>query len=229
MYVVDYPLTSIETLSGPVPQGTVIARETLELMREQSRCREQWLADAKACRDAAVAERERARLESEAMCAALLEEARAQSQQHAAQCAEEARREVLAQTLDWLVDEASMERATVRSLERRIAEALIGALSNFVATLDVGERFAHRVANTLPSLVREGALVLRVPPAHHEAVTTALQRANIVLACTPDPALTKHHARLESEWVTLCLDLDADLAAVVERLRVAPSLEVAYG
>ncbi|ALS60553.1 hypothetical protein [Pandoraea norimbergensis] len=229
MYVIDYPLTSIETLDGPVPQGTIIARETLDLMREQSRNREQWLAEAKACRDAAMAERERAQADSDAMCAALLEAARVQSQQQAAQCAEDARREVIAHTLDWLVDEASMERATVHSLERRIADALIGALSNFVATLDVGERFAHRVANTLPSLVREGALVLRVPPAHHEAVATALQRANIVLACTPDTTLTGRHARLESEWVTLCLDLDADLAAVVERLRVAPSLEVAYG
>ncbi|WP_087689245.1 hypothetical protein [Pandoraea sp. PE-S2R-1] len=43
MSVIDYPLTSIETLDGPVPQGAIIARETLDLMREESRCREQWL------------------------------------------------------------------------------------------------------------------------------------------------------------------------------------------
>ncbi|MGC7406729.1 hypothetical protein ACPWR0_22245 [Pandoraea pneumonica] len=229
MYVVDYPLTSIERIDGPVPSGNVIPRKTLDLMRDQSRYREQWLVEAQACLDAARAESERMRAESEAMRRALLDDARAQAEQHATKRAEEARRVAVAQTIDWLIDEASMERETVRSLERRIADALTGALSNFVATLDVGERFAHRVANTLPSLVREGALLLHVPPAHHESVASALRHAGIVLACQPDPALSGHQARLTSEWVTLCLDLDADLAVVIERLRVVPSLEVAYG
>jgi len=229
MYVIDYPLTSIEPIHGPVPPGPLITRETLDLMRDQSRCREAWLAEARACRDAALAERECMQAESEAMRSAMLDEARAQATQHATQQAEEARRTALAQAIDWLVDEAAMERATVQSLERRIADAMVGALSNFVATLDIGERFAHRVANTLPSLVRHGALVLHVPPVHHAAVASAIRRADIVLACEPDPALSGHRARLESEWVTLCIDLDADLSAVVDRLRVVPNLEVAYG
>lgn len=122
-----------------------------------------------------------------------------------------------------------MEREIVRSLERRVADAVTGALSNFVEKLDAGERFAHRVGQTLPGLVREGALVMRVPPVQHSAIANALRDADIVLPCSPDATLTGRQARIESEWVTVCLDLDADLEAVIDRLRVGPSLEVAYG
>ncbi|VVE26791.1 hypothetical protein [Pandoraea fibrosis] len=229
MYVIDFALTTIETFEGPAPAGPVISAETLSRLREQAGVRARWMAQAQAERDAARAEREQARADAQVLRDAWQDDARKQAQQEAAALADAAHREAVAQTVEWLIDEAALERQIIHSLERRVAEALTGALSNFVDTLDVGERFAQRVGRALPGLVREGALVLRVSPAHLDAVALALRNADIVLACTPDATLGDRQARLESEWVTVCLDLDADLAAVIERLHVSPSLEVAYG
>jgi flagellar biosynthesis/type III secretory pathway protein FliH len=229
MYVIDFALTSIETIDGPAPAGPVISGQTLARLREESGLRAQWMAQAQAERVAALAEREQARIDAQASRDAWQEAARERAQQEAAELAETARHEAVVKAVEWLIDEAALEREIIRSLERRVADALTGALSNFVGTLDVGERFAQRVGRALPGLAREGALVLRVPPAHHDAVALALQKADIVLACTPDATLGAQQARIESEWVTVCLDLEADLAAVIERLHVSPSLEVAYG
>ncbi|MDR3400357.1 MAG: hypothetical protein P4M06_22670 [Pandoraea sp.] len=229
MYVVDFALTSIETIGGPAPAGPVISGETLERLREQAGRRAQWMAQAESERAASLADREQARVDAQAQRDAWQEAARERAQQEAAALAEAARHEAVLKAVEWLIDEAALEREIIRSLERRVAEALTGALSNFVGTLDVGERFAQRVGRALPGLIREGALALRVPLAHHDAVALALRNADIVLACTPDATLSDHQARIESEWVTVCLDLDADLAAVIERLHVSPSLEVAYG
>ncbi|MFJ2995526.1 hypothetical protein [Pandoraea sp. NPDC087047] len=229
MYVIDLALTSIEAIDGPAPAGPVISGETLTLLREQAGRRARWMDEARAERDAALAEREQARREVEALRHAWQAAAQERAQEEAAALAETARQAAVVQTVEWLVDEASMEREIVRSLERRVADALTGALSNFVGSLDTGERFAHRVGQALPGLVREGALVLRVPPAHYDAVANALRHADIMLPCSADASLSAHQARIESEWVTVCLDLDADLAGVIERLRVAPNLEVAYG
>ncbi|VVE90668.1 hypothetical protein [Pandoraea bronchicola] len=229
MYVIDFALTSIEMIDGPAPAGPVISGVALERLREQAGMRAQWMAQAQAERDAALVEREQARLDAQIMRDAWQDAARERAQQEAASLAEAAHREAVAQTVEWLIDEAALEREVIRSLERRVADALTGALSNFVGALDIGERFAQRVGRALPGVVREGALVLRVPPAHLDAVALALRNADIVLACTPDATLGDRQARIESEWVTVCLDLDADLAAVIERLHISPSLEVAYG
>lgn len=229
MYVIDYALTPIETIDGPAPAGPVISTEAIVRLRDDASRRARWMNEARAERDAAQVERERARKDAEVQRNAWEEAAQTRARQEAATQAEAARQAAVAQTVDWLVDEASMEREIVRSLERRVADAMTGALSNFVGKLDVGERFAHRVGQTLPGLVREGVLVLRVPTAHHAAVAGALRDADIVLACTPDATLSGRQARIESEWVTVCLDLDADLAAVIKRLRAVPNLEVAYG
>ncbi|VVE00016.1 type III secretion system apparatus protein [Pandoraea aquatica] len=229
MYVVDYALTPIETIDGPAPAGPVISAEGLTRLREDAGQRARWMSEARAERDAALAEREQTRHDVEVQRNAWQEAAQARARQEASTQAEAARQAAIAQTVDWLVDEASMEREIVRSLERRVADAMTGALANFVGKLDVGERFAHRIGQTLPGLVREGALVLRVPTAHHSAVTDALREADIMLACTPDASLSGRQAHIESEWVTVRLDLDADLAAVIKRLRAVPNLEVAYG
>lgn len=229
MYVVDFALTTIETMDGPAPAGPVISRQTLERLREQASLRARWMAHAQAERDAALAEREQARIDAQAQRDAWQAAAREQAGQEAAALAEAARREAVAKAVAWLVDEASLEREIVRSLERRVADALSAALSNFVNPLDVGERFAQRVGRALPTLVREGALVLRVPPAHRDSVADALRTADVVLACTADTTLVGRQARIESEWVTVCLDLDADLAAIIARLHLSPDREVAYG
>ncbi|VVE71379.1 type III secretion system apparatus protein [Pandoraea anapnoica] len=229
MYVIDYALTPIETIDGPAPAGPVISAEAIVRLRDDASQRARWMDEARAERDAAQVERERARTDAEVQRHAWEEAAQTCARQEAATQAEAARQAAVAQAVDWLVDEASMEREIVRSLERRVADAMTGALSNFVGKLDVGERFAHRVGQTLPDLVREGVLVLRVPAAHHAAVAGALRDADIVLACTPDASLSGRQARIESEWVTVCLDLDADLAGVIKRLRAVPNLEVAYG
>lgn len=229
MYVIDFALTSIETIDGPAPMGPVISGEALDRLREQAGARARWMAQAQADRAAALAEREQASADAQSLRDAWQEATRERAQQEAAALADAAHREAVAKTVEWLIDEAALEREIIRSLERRVADALSSALSNFVDTLDVGERFAQRVGRALPGLVREGALVLRVPPAHLDAVALALHKADIVLACTPDPTLGAQQARLESEWVTVCLDLEADLAAVIERLHVSPGLEVAYG
>lgn len=229
MYVIDYALTPIETIDGPAPAGSVISAEAIVRLRDDASRRARWMNEARAERDAAQVERERARNDAEVQRKAWEEAAQTRARQEAATQAEAARQAAVAQTVDWLVDEASMEREIVRSLERRVADAMTGALSNFVGKLDVGERFAHRVGQTLPDLAREGVLVLRVPTAHHTAVEGALRDADIVLACTPDASLSDRQARIESEWVTVCLDLDADLAAVIKRLRAVPNLEIAYG
>ena len=229
MYVIDRALTAIETIEGPAPAGPVISGEALTQLREQADRRARWMDEARTERESALAEREQARLDVDALRNAWQAAAQAQAREDAEKMAETARRAAVVQAVEWLVDEASMEREIVRSLERRVADALTGAIANFVGTLDAGQRFAHRVGQTLPGLVREGALVLRVPPAHFEAVANALRRADIVLPCAADTSLALHEARIESEWVTVCFDLDADLAAVIERLRSAPSLEVAYG
>lgn len=229
MYVVDFALTAIEAMGGPAPEGPVISRQALEGLREQASLRARWMAQAQAERDAALAEREQARVDAQALRDAWREAAREEARQEAAELAEAARRDAVAQTVAWLVDEASLERDIARSLERRVTDALSAALSNFVAPLDVGERFAQRVARALPALVREGALVLRVPPAHRDGVADALRAADIVLACTADATLVGRQARIESEWVTVCLDLDADLAAVIERLNARPDREIADG
>ena len=229
MYVIDRTLTVIEAVDGPAPEGPVISGEALQRLREQSGLRARWMAQAQAERDAALADREQASIDAQASREAWQEAARERAEQEAAALAEAARQAAVAQTVEWLVDEAALEREIVRSLERRVADALTGALSNFVGSLDAGERFAQRVGQALPGLVREGALVLRVPPAYHETVADALRTADIVLACAPDASLVERQARIESEWVTVCLDLDADLAAVIERLRISPDWEVAYG
>ncbi|VVE47784.1 hypothetical protein [Pandoraea terrigena] len=229
MYVVDFAVTAIETMDGPAPAGPVISRQAIERLREQASLRARWMAEARAERDAALAEREQARIDAQALRNAWQDAAREQARQDAAALAEAARGAAVAQTVAWLVDEASLEREIVRSLECRVADALSAALSSFVDPLDVGERFAQRVGRALPALVREGALVLRVPPAHRDGVADALRAADIVLACTADATLVGRQARIESEWVTVCLDLDADLATVIERLHVSPDLEVAYG
>ncbi|UVA80386.1 hypothetical protein [Pandoraea commovens] len=229
MYVIDYALTPIETIDGPAPAGPVISAEVIVRLRDDASQRARWMNEARAERDAAQVERELARNDAEVQRNAWEEAAQTRARQEAETQAEAARQAAVAQTVDWLVDEASMEREIVRSLERRVADAMTGALSNFVGKLDVGERFAHRVGQTLPDLVREGVLVLRVPTAHLAAVAGALRDADIVLACTPDASLSGRQARIESEWVTVCLDLDADLAAVIKRLRAVPNLEVAYG
>ena len=229
MYVVDFALTAIEAMDGPAPAGPVIPRQALEELREQASLRARWMAQAKTERDAALADREQARIDAQALRDAWRDAAREQAREEAAALAETARRDAVAQAVAWLVDEASLERDIVRSLERRVTDALGAALSNSIAPLDVGERFAQRVARALPALVREGALVLRVPPAHRDDVADALRAADIVLACTADATLVGRQARIESEWVTVCLDLDADLAAVLERLNASPDLEIADG
>ena len=229
MYVIDFALTTIETIDGPAPAGPVISGETVSRLREQACLRARWMAQARAERDAALAEREQAGVDAQRLRDAWQDAARERAQLEAAVLAEAAHREAVANTVEWLVDEALMERQIIHSLERRVADALTSALTNFVGTLDVGERFAQRVGRALPGLVREGALVLRVAPAHLDAVTVALRHADIVLACVPDASLGDRQGRIESEWVTVCLDLDADLAAVIERLHVSPSLEIAYG
>uniref|UniRef100_A0A0H3WSS6 Type III secretion system protein n=2 Tax=Pandoraea faecigallinarum TaxID=656179 RepID=A0A0H3WSS6_9BURK len=219
----------MESIDGPAPAGPVLSREVLETLRQQAGERARWMEAARTARDAASAEHAQALRDIEAQRNAWQEAARAQAKQDAQTLAEAARQAAVVQAVEWLVDEASMEREIMRSLERRIADALTVALSNFVDKLDIGERFAHRVCRTLPSLVRDGALVLRVPPMQQRAIADALREADIVLACSADATLAGRQARLESEWVTVCLDLDADLAAVIDRLRVGPSLEVAYG
>ncbi|VVE48458.1 hypothetical protein [Pandoraea anhela] len=229
MYVIDYALTPMETIAGPAPAGPVVSGDTLTRLREEAGLRVRWMEAARAEREAAQAALEQARREIDAQRSAWQEAAQARIKAEAAAMAESARQAAVAQTVQWLVDEASMEREIVRSLERRVADVLTGALKNFVDKLDVGERFAHRVGQALPGLVREGALLMRVAPAQHDAIANALRDADIVLPCSPDATLTDRQARIESEWVTVCLDLDADLAAVIERLRVGPSLEVAYG
>ncbi|VVE22701.1 type III secretion system apparatus protein [Pandoraea capi] len=229
MYVIDYALTPIETIDGPAPAGLVVSGETLTQLREQASQRVRWMEEARAERDAARASLDQARRDIDEQRLAWQEAAKAQAQAQADTLAEAARQAAVAQAVEWLVDEATMEREIVRSLERRVADAVTVAVSNFVDKLDAGERFAHRVGQMLPGLVREGALVMRVPPAHHSAIANALRDADIVLPCSPDATLTGHQARIESEWVTVCLDLDADLEAVIDRLRVGPSLEVAYG
>ncbi len=229
MYVVDFALTSIETVEGPAPAGPVISASALESLREQACLRANWMAQASSARDAALAEREQARRDAQESRDAWLAEARELAEQEAAALAETARREAVSQAVDWLVGEATMERDILRSLERRVTEAMTDALSNFVGTLDVGERYAQRIGQALPGLVRDGALTLRVPPVHRDAVVHALRGADIVLACVPDATLTGRQARIESEWVTVCLDLDADLAALAERLHVGPVLEVTCG
>ncbi|APD11147.1 hypothetical protein UC34_25160 [Pandoraea vervacti] len=229
MYVIDYALTPVETIDGPAPAGPVISSEALASLRDQASLRTRWMEAARLERETAAAEQAQALRDIEAARSAWQDAERARARQAATAMADAAREQAVMQAVDWLVDEASMEREIVRSLERRVADALTGALSNFVEDLAVGERFAHRVGRALPGLVREGALVLRVPPAHQCAVAEALRQADIMLPCLEDVTLADRQARLESEWVTVCLDLDADLAAVIDRLRVSPSLEVAYG
>ncbi|MBN4668266.1 hypothetical protein HUS70_18460 [Pandoraea nosoerga] len=230
MYVVDFALTAIERMDGPAPAGPVVLREALVRLRDETRQRTAWLEQARAERDSALETRARAERNARTLRETTLAQARELARREAAANAQAARQAAVMQAVDWLVDEALLERKIVCSLERRIAQTLTQALTNFVESQDVGARIAQRVARALPSLVREGALVLRVPPAQREAVATALRGADIVLACEPDETLAGHQARLESEWVTVCLDLEADLAAVVERLqRNGPSLEVANG
>lgn len=229
MYVIEIALTAITTIEGPAPAGPVVCADALARLRGQSDQRVQWMAQAQAERDAALAEREQARRDAQALRETWLAQAREQAGQEAAAMAEAARHDAVTQAVEWLAGEAALERDIVRSLERRVADAMGVALSSFVDAMEVGERYALRVARALPDLVREGALTLRVPPAHRDAVAHALRAADIVLACVPDPALSGRQARIESEWVTVCLDLDADLAAILARLHPGPGLEVAYG
>lgn len=229
MYVIEIALTAITTIDGPAPAGPVIRADALARLHDQSDQRARWMAQAQTERDAALAEREQARHDVQALRETWLAQAREQAGQEAAAMAEAARHDTVTQAVEWLVGEAALEREIVHSLERRVADAMAVALANFVEAMGVGERYALRVARALPDLVREGALTLRVPPAHLDAVARALRAADIVMACAPDPALSGRQARIESEWVTVCLDLDADLAAVMTRLRPGPGLEVAYG
>jgi hypothetical protein len=230
MYVVDFALTAIERIEGPAPAGPVVSREALERLRTAGEQRSAWLEQARVERESAQQARAQAERDARTLHETTLADAREIARQEASASAAAARHEAVTRAVDWLVEEAVLERRIVQSLERRIARTLAEALTNFVDSLDVGERVAHRVAHALPALVREGALVLRVPPAHAERVAEALRHADIVLASVADATLRGLEARIESEWVTVCLDLEADLAAVVERLQSStPNLEVANG
>jgi flagellar biosynthesis/type III secretory pathway protein FliH len=206
-------------LKGPVPLDPVVRAETLARYFEAasiiSAAREEadaLIASAKQLLADATRDAQRVRAEA-------YEEGLADAQAGL----EQFRAALVAETVQWCIDESNLETEIATRIDMRIGTVIVEALAEFVTEQDRATRLAQCISERLSQYAEHRTLTLRVARERFDAASSACvsDEAGLRLNVTTDTSLTAAQAVIETPFVKICIDIDAHLQSVLSQLRGA--------
>jgi hypothetical protein len=150
-------------------------------------------------------------------------QAREEAQRMIPQAVAQATDQALREAIDWLIDEAELEKAIARRVEARCRDLLANGLREYASELDNAQLLAERIARHAAELAAHGTLTLRLHPARLEPVRERLG-ADATFELTADASLNLDQAVIDSPFARLSIDLSQHLEQIVARLRGTPPL-----
>ncbi|GLU33131.1 hypothetical protein WKR88_27145 [Trinickia caryophylli] len=202
----------ITRLAGPLPPEPVISADVVRRYFDAASIVEQAHAKAAAIVRAADEALREAEDEARRIRARAHEEGLADADETLAA----RRRALIDETVQWCVEEAALEEAIAARVERRLRELVCDALGAFLYQQDSADLLMRQIRAQLPRWLAHGKLTIRVAPDVREAVARACADTNVEVAA--DASLDAAHAVLDTPFVSVSFDIDADLRSVLGRL-----------
>ncbi|QGY32129.1 hypothetical protein [Pantoea cypripedii] len=127
------------------------------------------------------------------------------------------RQQAVAETVQWLLDEHELECNVIRRLEPRLRSMMTQVFKQFYQQQDGSRLLMDRLRSAIDSLLTEDSATLHVCPAQWDTLQHAFA-AWPGLKVKSNPELTIGQATLSSPMVTLQLDLEEQLNAMLSCL-----------
>jgi flagellar biosynthesis/type III secretory pathway protein FliH len=217
-----HPPIPIIHLSGAPPAGTIISSTELAHYFDATGIIARAQEEARAIRQQARELLDHAVEESESLYRQAYERGMAAA---AAETQEQitAYKFALAdEIVQWLVDEIELEITIAQRMETSLRALVAQVLNEFIGEQDAAALIVQRVLRNLPRWFANHALTVRVAPDMASAVASALAPERQIhphaVRVAADAGLSGRQAVLESNFVTLRLDLDTHLSALLSRL-----------
>jgi hypothetical protein len=210
---VTHPPISITYLPGPAPTDTLIPAATLAGHVDAASIVARAQAHAARLLDDARA----ALADAEHSAHRLREDAQRQGRADAAAELALARHALIAETVEWLVDEADLEAQIAARLDARLRDLIASVVEPYLRGRDAIEPLLEQVRAALAAGQGSAPLVLRVGTAHAERVRAAVQEVPRVRVAV-DAALRATEARLESPHAIVHVDPGQHLDLLLSRL-----------
>ena len=204
---------SITYLPGPSPAETLIPAATLTSYFDAASIIER--AQARAASLLEHAQRTLADAERDAH--QIREDAHRQGLADAAAELERARRDLIDETVQWLVDEADLEVRIASQLDERLRLLIASVVEPYLRECDAVELLLEQVRACISADLGASPLVLRVGTANAERIRAAVRDEPRVCVAV-DAALNATEARLESPHAIVHFDPERHLELLLSRL-----------
>ncbi|CAH0535967.1 HrpE/YscL family type III secretion apparatus protein [Vibrio marisflavi] len=201
----------------PTHEKQLVRREDLEKMERAQDILEQARSRANALVEQAQQELEQARCEISEMHQRAAQEAK----QSATLLAEQAKEQAISKTVDWIVDEVSIEQVIAKQMSERIRSLVTVAIREYSATQDVSEILVRRLTKPIDEQLAKGNVTLKVHPNAMHSIRGTLGE-NDGLTVVADDGLSDKQARLETALVRVDIDLDQHLQLILDKLLCEP-------
>lgn len=210
------PIT-VHTLSAQTPQENFLPSHQVHAYLQQEHLLKQAQAIAQEKQDAAQKILEEARTQAQEIRHQAQEDAQAQA--YAQQ--ETVKQEIIAETLQWLVQEEHMEKTIVLSLEKRIREQVSHAFHQVTQNLDLHQLLIHRLQTELEQLTSDQTYLLRVPSQELNIFEKKIRDHQLEhrLQIITDEQLRSHETILETPFFLLKVDISGQIEQIFHYLR----------
>lgn len=144
-----------------------------------------------------------------------------EAKQNAALLAEQAKQHAISKTVDWIVDEVSIEQVIAKQMSERIRSLVTVAIREYSAIQDVSEILVRRLTKPIDEQLAKGCVTLKVHPNILPSVSSTLDKSD-GLTIVADDRLGDRQARLETSLVRVDIDLDQHLQMILDKLLCQP-------
>ncbi len=203
--------------------GDVIGSETFEKMQQAEYLMQQARIEASQIIEQAQEQLAQARQE----IALMQEQAHLQATNHARELAESAQSQAIADAIQWLVDEQSLERAIACEMEQKVRSLVAFAIREFAGEQDTTELLIRRISKMVDEQLKHNRVSLIVNPNQLKYIRKELGEGDELVYRT-DEGLSESQAVIETSLVRMELDLDRHLELIIEHL-LGESKAVACG
>ncbi|WP_159084720.1 hypothetical protein [Dongshaea marina] len=214
---------AISQISGIPMTGDVIGSETFEKMQQAEYLMQQARIEASQIIEQAQEQLAQARQE----IALMQEQAHLQATNHARELAESAQSQAIADAIQWLVDEQSLERAIACEMEQKVRSLVAFAIREFAGEQDTTELLIRRISKMVDEQLKHNRVSLIVNPNQLKYIRKELGEGDELVYRT-DEGLSESQAVIETSLVRMELDLDRHLELIIEHL-LGESKAVACG
>ncbi|MGF1740032.1 hypothetical protein L4C34_02915 [Vibrio profundum] len=193
--------------------GDIISREELEQLENAQTILDDAKRKAEQIRAIAESELNTTRSDIQQM----IQQAKVKAEKDAVLIAQEATDQAIADTIQWVVDEMSLEQRVAANMNERIRSLVAQAVTQYSAQQDVSEILVRRLSRPIEEQLSQGKVQLKVNSQVLPFIELKLSKVN-GLELIADDSLSERQACLETMLVRMDLDLDRHLHSVLDNL-----------